>query len=35
MMRAKRPEEWYDSVDWLYGGQANNAGEIPVTRRLR
>lgn len=27
IMRAKTAEEWYDAVEWLYGGAANGAGE--------
>lgn len=33
IMRSKTDEEWYDAVDWLYGGQNNNAGEVPMTRK--
>jgi len=28
IMRNKTPEEWYQSVDWIYGGMQNNAGEM-------
>jgi salicylate hydroxylase len=27
IMRSKTPEEWYDAVEWLYGGPANSAGQ--------
>lgn len=32
IMRNKTSEEWYQSVDWIYGGAGNNAGEIPAGR---
>ncbi|MDR3470688.1 MAG: 3-hydroxybenzoate 6-monooxygenase [Devosia sp.] len=35
IMRAKTPEEWYDAVEWLYGGIKNNVGEIPPIRAVR
>jgi 3-hydroxybenzoate 6-monooxygenase len=28
IMRNKTPEEWYQSVDWIYGGMQKNAGEM-------
>lgn len=27
IMRAKSPADWYDTLEWLYGGQQFNAGE--------
>jgi salicylate hydroxylase len=33
MMRAKAPENWYDAVEWLYGGANCSAGE-KAHRRL-
>lgn len=27
IMRGKSPEDWYDTLEWLYGGAANGAGE--------
>ncbi|MFC4624112.1 3-hydroxybenzoate 6-monooxygenase [Daeguia caeni] len=27
IMRAKSPADWYDTLEWLYGGQENSAGE--------
>ncbi|MEZ5787063.1 MAG: 3-hydroxybenzoate 6-monooxygenase [Xanthobacteraceae bacterium] len=27
IMRAKTPTEWYDALEWLYGGAGNGAGE--------
>jgi 2-polyprenyl-6-methoxyphenol hydroxylase-like FAD-dependent oxidoreductase len=27
IMRAKSPTEWYDTLEWLYGGAKNGAGE--------
>ena len=27
IMRAKSPEDWYDTLDWIYGGAARGAGE--------
>lgn len=27
IMRAKSPTDWYDALEWLYGGSANGAGE--------
>ena len=32
IMRNKTPDEWYQAVDWIYGGSQNNAGEIPTSR---
>jgi len=33
IMRAKSPEQWYDAIEWLYGGAQNGAGEHPMARR--
>ncbi|HET7411272.1 MAG TPA: FAD-dependent monooxygenase, partial [Pararhizobium sp.] len=33
VMRAKSPEEWFDTLEWLYGGARNRAGEMLHTRR--
>lgn len=30
IMRAKTPEEWYRSVDWIYGGSGLAAGSSSV-----
>ena len=27
IMRSKTPEDWYETVEWLYGGAGNGAGE--------
>ncbi len=32
IMRAKSPEQWYDAIEWLYGGAENGAGEYPMAR---
>jgi len=29
IMRAKSPDDWYDTLEWIYGGQQYNAGEKP------
>ena len=28
LLRSKKQSEWYDALEWLYGGAANGAGEI-------
>ena len=33
IMRAKSPADWYDTLEWLYGGPAFNAGELPQPHR--
>jgi salicylate hydroxylase len=33
VMRAKSPEEWFDTLEWLYGGARNRAGEMLHTCR--
>lgn len=30
IMRAKSPADWYDTLDWLYGGEDRSAGEAPA-----
>ena len=27
IMRAKTPTEWFDTLEWIYGGAGNGAGE--------
>lgn len=35
IMRAKTPADWYDTLEWLYGGQQFNAGEANVSAAQR